>query len=62
MRFVQRFINHTEYPDVTAIKDGVKVFYQIGKSTLSGEPIARERRAINDLNLIGKTYFVPYDR
>ena len=51
------------YPDITATKDGVTRYYQIGKQTKMGRPIARELRALRDIGSTntGKVFFVPYN-
>lgn len=51
------------YPDIIAKKNGVTRYYQIGKVTKSGVPIAREVRALRDLGNAGnvKTYFIRYN-
>ena len=51
------------YPDITATKDGITRFYQIGRQTKFGKPIAREVRALRDIGSIkkGKVFFIPYN-
>ena len=51
------------YPDITATKDGVTRFYQIGRQTKFGKPIAREVRALRDIGSVnkGKVFFIPYN-
>ena len=51
------------YPDVVATKGGVTRYYQVGKATKAGIPIARELRALKDLGRVigAKTYFVRYN-
>ena len=48
------------YPDLIATKNGQTRFYQIGRTTASGKPVAREIRALRDLGEIAKTFFIPY--
>ena len=50
------------FPDIQAFKaDGTRVFVNIGRVTKAGTPIAREARALNDLNGTGvHTFFKPY--
>ena len=51
------------YPDIVATKGGVTRYYQVGKATKAGAPIARELRALKDLGRVSgvKTYFVRYN-
>ena len=49
------------YPDIIAKKNGITRFYQIGRVTSSGKPVAREIRALRDLGKVARTYFVPYN-
>ena len=50
------------YPDIIASKDGVTRFYQVGKQTMAGKPIARELRALRDLSdHVDQIFFVPYN-
>ena len=51
------------YPDLIVRKDDEVVAYiQVGKSTQSGDPVARESRAIMDLEKTGiPVLFYPYD-
>lgn len=51
-------------PDVTMrAPDGTIYRENIGKSTLDGRPIARERRALDDLRSTGCSCgYTPYDR
>ena len=50
------------YPDVIATRNGETVYIQVGRSTSSGDPIAREQRAIDDLRTTGNfVLFFPYD-
>jgi hypothetical protein len=49
------------YPDIIATKNGITRFYQIGRQTMAGKPIARELRALRDLGRTGiTTFFIPY--
>ena len=54
------------YPDMTIIdpSTGNDIAYvQVGKSKVSGDPIAREARAKNDLEKTGiPVYFFAYDK
>ncbi|MDQ6470089.1 DUF6443 domain-containing protein [Flavobacterium sp. LHD-80] len=60
---------NTRYTDITAKKDGKTVNVQVGKQNKNGTPVARERRAIEDINNSTKgapngsnrTIFVPYN-
>ena len=50
------------YPDIIAENGSATVYIQVGKSTLAGDPIAREARAIADLEKTGyPVLFFPYD-
>ena len=50
------------YPDIIAEKDGSTLLVQVGRTTKSGAPVAREVRALNDLRGAGyRTWFVRYD-
>ena len=50
------------YPDIQATKNGMTRFYQVGKQTMSGKPIARELRALQDLSdHADNIFFVPYN-
>jgi hypothetical protein len=50
------------YPDIIANKDGMTRFYQIGRTTMSGNPVARELRALRDLSgHADAIFFVPYN-
>ena len=49
------------YPDIIATKNGVTRYYQIGKATKAGRPIARELRALRDLGRVNPVYFVRYN-
>ena len=48
------------YPDIIATKGNQTRFYQIGRMTKSGRPVARELRALRDLGRVAKTFFIPY--
>ncbi|CAH0336531.1 hypothetical protein FVB9288_02237 [Flavobacterium sp. CECT 9288] len=60
---------NTRYTDITAKKDGKTLNVQVGKQNKNGTPVARERRAIEDINNSTKgapngsnrTIFVPYN-
>ncbi len=52
--------NKYRYPDIIAEKGNAMQFYQIGRVTSSGIPVARERHALEDLNKITNTVFVAY--
>jgi hypothetical protein len=50
------------YPDIIATKNGVTRYYQIGRQTLSGKPVARELRALRDLGrTAAEIFFIPYN-
>lgn len=51
------------YPDlIVSNDDGVVYYVQVGRATSSGNPIAREQRAIDDLSQTGvDIWFVPYN-
>ncbi len=49
------------YPDITATKNGITRFYQVGWTTSHGSPVAREVRALRDLGQIAETFFLDYD-
>ena len=51
------------YPDIVATKGNTTRYYQVGKVTKAGTPIARELRALRDLGKVSgvKTYFVRYN-
>ena len=50
------------YPDIVATKNGVTRFYQVGRRTVSGKPVARELRALRDLSgHADKIFFIPYN-
>ena len=50
------------YPDIKATKNGTIYLYQIGRTTKTGKPVARELRALRDLSgHADRVYFVPYD-
>ena len=49
------------YPDIIATKNGIKNYYQIGRRTMSGKPVARELRALRDLSgHANKIFFISY--
>ena len=48
------------YPDIIATKGNITRFYQIGRTTASGAPVAREVRALRDLGKVAKTFFISY--
>ena len=51
------------YPDVTATKNGLTRFYQVGKKTMSGKPIMRELRALRDLSgHADQIFFISYNQ
>jgi RHS repeat-associated protein len=60
---------NSRYTDLTATKDGKTVNVQVGKQNKNGTPVARERKAIEDINNSTKgasngsnrTIFVPYN-
>lgn len=50
------------YPDISATKNGVTRFYQVGKKTMSGKPIMRELRALRDLSgHADQIFFISYN-
>ena len=51
------------YPDLIIRKNGnVEAYVQVGKSKKNGDPVAREERAILDLEKTGiPVFFYPYD-
>ena len=49
------------YPDIIAKKNGITRFYQIGRVTAKGKPVAREVRALRDLGKVAQSFFVPYN-
>lgn len=50
------------YPDLIVDTGYETVYVQVGKSTVSGNPIAREQRAIDDLGKTGNQFwFFAYD-
>ena len=55
--------NKLRYPDITATKDGITRYYQIGKQTKLGKPISRELRALRDIGntRTGQVFFIPYN-
>lgn len=54
--------NQYRYPDLIVDTGYEKIYVQVGKSTLSGDPIAREQRAIDDLKRTGnQVWFFCYD-
>jgi RHS repeat-associated protein len=64
-RLAERAINvmgdRVRFPDIEAVRDGTRVFVNIGRVTKAGNPVAREVRALNDLRSTGvEARFVPY--
>ena len=58
------YVNATRYryPDITATKNGITRFYQVGRKTLSGQPVSRELAALRDLSgHADKIFFIPYN-
>ena len=50
------------YPDLTVDTGYERIYVQVGKSTSTGDPIAREQRAIDDLKQTGnQVWFFCYD-
>ena len=50
------------YPDIIATKNGMTRYYQIGRRTATGRPVARELRALRDLGRqSAAVYFIPYN-
>jgi hypothetical protein len=53
--------DRVRFPDIEAVRDGTRVFVNIGRVTKAGNPVAREVRALNDLRSTGvEARFVPY--
>jgi hypothetical protein len=53
------------FPDITARDSSGRLYYEnIGRSTIAGDPIARERRALEDISRATGTQpgYTPYDR
>jgi len=48
------------YPDIIAAKNGVEFYVNVGRTTKAGRPVARERRALQDLGMINRTMFIPF--
>ena len=53
------------YPDISAKEPAGRPYYEnIGRTTKSGEPVARERKALDDIRRSSgaESGFIPYDR
>jgi len=48
------------YPDIIARKAGVEYYFNIGRATKGGLPVARERRALEELATISRASFVRF--